>query len=334
MSEFLNNMPKVELHVHLEGAIPLPALWELVHKYDIPHEVPDLAALERRFQYVDFPHFIDTWIWMTRFFREADDFTFMADAVASDLARQNILYAEITYAPGGMEEYGMGVQKVTEAIRKGLDRHRDRITVNLIADLIRDMGPTLGEKWLWELKEVRDSCGVVGIGIGGSEQKYPPEPYARVYELARSFGFHTSAHAGEAAGPQSVWGALRALKVDRIGHATRAIEDPALVEELRIRRIPLEMCPISNMRTGGVPDYTKHPIQHFYKQGLIVTVNTDDPTMFGNNLVMEFEGLSEVFGFSEKDIRDLTLNAVESAWCDEEARKRLAREIDSAFSVG
>ncbi len=333
MLKILTRMPKVELHVHLEGSIPIPALWHLVRKYGGDEHLADANALEHLFQFVDFPHFIDTWIWMTQYFREAEDFTFIADQVAADLARQNIRYAELIFAPGGRNEYGLGIQKVTEAVRKGLDRHRDQITVNLVGDLIRDMGPVLGEKWLRDLNEVKESCGVIGIGIGGSEQRYPPEPYAPVYELARSFGFRTSAHAGEAAGPASIWGAVRALKVDRLGHATRAWEDPLLEEHLRIHRIPLEMCPISNLRTGVVADYALHPVQRYYERGLLVTINSDDPKMFNTSLETEYAALMDRFHFAPKDIRILVEHAIEAAWCPENQKKTLLKELDLYFAA-
>jgi len=319
-------LPKVELHVHLEGAIPLPALWELLGKYGRPPDLADLDDLQQRFTYKDFPHFIETWIWKNGFLREYDDFTFIASEVAADLAGQNVVYAEAFYSPGDFEYHGLQPQRLTEAVRRGLSAHADRITVNLVADLIRDFGPEKGLRWLREIDGVKH-LGVLGIGIGGSEQSFPPEPYEAVYREARERGFRTSAHAGEAAGPESVWGAVRTLAVDRIGHGTRAVEDPALVALLVERRIPLEMCPISNVRTGVVAALPAHPIRALFDAGVLVTVNTDDPKMFNTTLQDEYEALATDQQFTWPELRALNDNAVAAAWCGDDDKRQLAARI-------
>jgi adenosine deaminase len=288
-----------------------------------------LDDLAQRFTYRDFQHFIDTWIWKNQFLREYDDFTFIASQVAADLADQHIVYAEAFYSPGDFVRHGLQPQRLTEAIRQGLSVHADRVHVNLVADLVRDDGPEKGLRWLREVDEVRN-LGVVGIGIGGSEQRFPPEPYEAVYREARERGFRTSAHAGEAAGPESVWGAVRVLQVDRIGHGTRAVEDPALVALLAERRIPIEMCPISNVRTGVVPSLSAHPIRAFFEAGVPVTVNTDDPKMFNTSLEDEYEGLAAALGFTWAELEALNANAVAAAWCGEDEKARLTERIRSA----
>jgi adenosine deaminase len=321
------SVPKVELHIHLEGAIPYAALWALVEKYGGDPSIPDLAALQARFSYRDFPHFINTWVWKNQFLREYDDFTFIAEAVARDLADQNIRYVEAFYSPPDFKRHGLGTQELTWAIRRGLERVSE-IKVALVADLVRDFGPQRGAITLREVAEVAD-LGVIGIGIGGSEQDHPPEPFHEVYEQARQSGFHTSAHAGEAAGAESVWGAIRALKVDRIGHGIRASEDPALLEWLAEQQIPIEMCPISNLRTGVVPSIEAHPIRQYFERGLLVSVNTDDPKMFGNDLAGEYQVLVERLGFSQDEIRTLILQAVQAAWLPAERKAELAASFQA-----
>jgi adenosine deaminase len=212
---------------------------------------------------------------------------------------------------------------LTEAIRRGLEEQSGRVTVNLVADLVRNFGPERGLRWLREIDEVKHQ-GVVGIGIGGSEQAFPPEPYAAVYREARERGFRTSAHAGEAAGPESVWGALRSLEVDRIGHGTRAIEDPQLVAFLAERRVPIEACPISNLRTGVVPSLAAHPIRALFDAGVMVTVNTDDPKMFHTSLEDEYDALATHLGFTWSDVTTLNRHALAAAWCGDEEKRRLS----------
>ena len=188
------------------------------------------------------------------------------------------------------------------------------IDVALIADLVRDHGPEQAALTLDAITEVREDAGIVGIGIGGSEHAFPPEPFAPVYQRARARGFKTSAHAGEAAGPESIRGAVEALAVDRIGHGTRAHEDPAVVALLAERQIPLEVCPWSNVATGVVADIAAHPVRRYWDAGLRLTINSDDPHMFNTSLVDEFAALHRHFGFTADDVRQLLLNAVDAAW--------------------
>lgn len=326
-STWFDRVPKVELHVHLEGAIPLAALWQLVQKYGGDPAVPNLAALERQFTYQDFPHFIETWIWKNKFLREYADFTFIAQAVAQDLARQNIRYAEVFYSPPDFARHGLQLSRLTEAIRAGLARVPE-IEIALVADLVRDFGPAQAERTLAQVNEVRH-LGVIGIGIGGSEQNHPPEPFAPVYAQAHALGLHTSAHAGEAAGAASVWGAVRDLRAERIGHGTRAREDERLLAYLAANQIPLEMCPLSNVRTGVVATLRDHPVRDYFERGIVVTINTDDPKMFGNSLAEEYRLLVEHLGFSHAEIRALIAQAIRAAWLPEIKKQKLLESFQN-----
>ncbi len=318
---WFEQIPKVELHLHLEGAIPHEVLWELIQKYGGDPSVSDLTSLRRRFEYKGFSHFIKTWSWKNQFLREYEDFTYIAEATARDLAAQNIRYVEMFFSPSLFTRNGLKTQKLTEAIRTGLHRVSE-IEVALIADLVRDFGPENEFLTLNELKEVKE-LGVVGIGIGGSERQFPPGPFKRLYEDARRMGFHTNAHAGEAAGAESVWGAIRSLQAERIGHGTRAEEDDSLLDYLVEHRIPLEMCPLSNVRTNVVKTFTEHPVRRYFERGIIVTINTDDPKMFGNSLAEELHLLEAKLGFSRDEIRHLILQSIQVAWLSENGKQKL-----------
>jgi len=322
---WFERVPKIELHLHLEGAIPHSALWELVCKYGGDPSVPDLAALEQRFTYRDFTQFLDTWRWKNQFLRDYADFCFAAAAVARDLARQNIRYAEVFFSPSDFACHGLKTQELTAAIRAGLSQVPD-VEVALVADLVRDSGPEHAAITLAEVNEVRD-LGVVGIGIGGSEHRFPPEPFAGLYEQARRLGLHTSAHAGEAAGPASIWGAIRSLHVDRIGHGTRAGEDDRLVDYLAKTGIPLEVCPLSNVRTGVVKRLEEHPVRAYYRRGIAVTINTDDPQMFGNSLAEEYRLLEKQLGFSRDETRALILQGIRASWLSDDRKERMIGEF-------
>jgi adenosine deaminase len=328
IDKLIENIPKIELHLHLEGAIPLEALWMIIEKYrDKNTDVNSFDELKRKFEFVNFAHFLKMWGWKNRFLRQYDDFTFIANKVAEDLVKQNIVYAEIFYSPGDFEHHGLEVQELTDSIRKGFESFSNKITINLVADLVRDYGPEKGLIWLEKIKDVKDQ-GVVGIGLGGSEQEYPPEIYKNVYELARKYEFYTSAHAGEGAGPESIWGVIKALRVDRIGHGTRAIEDPELVNYLKENKIPIELCPISNVRTGIIKELKEHPIQKFMKDGLIVSVNTDDPKMFNTSMKNEYLSLINTFKLQLSDIKKLIENAILSAWCNDDRKVLLRKKLE------
>ena len=314
-------VPKVELHVHLEGAIPHEALFALIRKYGGDSSIPDIAALARRFEYKGFPQFIEAWSWKNQFLREYEDFTYIAELTARDMAAQGIRYAEVFFSPSLFVRHGLAVQEVARAVRVGLLRVPE-IEIALIADLVRDYGAGSEMVTLEQLKEVKGE-GIVGIGIGGSEHEYPPAAFKKLFAKARAAGFHVNAHAGEAAGAQSIWDAVRELGVERIGHGTRAWEDPRLVEYLIAHRIPVEMCPISNVRTGVVPCLREHPIRRYFSAGMVVSVNTDDPKMFQTCLADEYRLLERECGFSRSDIRALILSAIRSAWLPEDRKASL-----------
>ncbi|MDH5376827.1 MAG: adenosine deaminase [Gammaproteobacteria bacterium] len=321
-----SKLPKVELHVHLEGAIPHGALFDLIQKYGGDPSIPDVAALARLFEYKNFAQFLEAWSWKNQFLREYEDFSHIAELAARDMANQNIRYAEMFFSPSLFVRHGLEVQELTHAVRIGLSRAPE-IEVSLIADLVRDHGPESEMTTLKRLNEVKGD-GVIGIGIGGSEHKFPPEPFKSLFEEARLMDFHVNAHAGETTGPESIWGAIRHLHVERIGHGTRAHEDPELLDYLREHRTPLELCPMSNVCTGVVSDIAEHPIREYFERGLIISVNTDDPMMFDTTLDKEYELLVQECGFTRQEICRLILLGVESSWLSEDRKKLLATSFE------
>ncbi|MBN1273451.1 MAG: adenosine deaminase [Candidatus Aminicenantes bacterium] len=306
------DLPKIELHVHLEGAIPHKALFELIRKYGGDPSVPNTAALKKRFEYRNFSQFIETWSWKNQFLRNYEDFIYSAMLTARDMAKQNIRYAELFFSPSLFVRHGLEVQYITQSIREGVSQVPG-IEIRLIADLVRDYGPESEMRTLKALNEVKN-FGIIGIGLGGSEHEYPPAPFEPLFREARKMGFFTNAHAGEAAGPQSVWETIRKLRVQRIGHGTNVYKDPKLMDYIAEKKIPLELCPMSNVRTGAVTSIQEHPIRKYFERGLIISVNTDDPKMFNTSLADEYRMLVEECGFSKKDVCQLILQGIKSSW--------------------
>jgi adenosine deaminase len=322
-----DRIPKVELHVHFEGSVPHDTLFDLIQKYGGDPSIPDVSALSKRFEYKDFPEFINTWSWKNQFLREYEDFTYVAEVVAGKMADQNIRYAELFYSPSIFERHhSLNVQELTEAIRRGLSKVHD-VQIALVADLVRDYGQESETATLKQLYEVKN-LGVIGIGIGGSEHEYPSKPFESLYRQARRMGFRTNAHAGEASGADSIWSVIEHLQVERIGHATRAREDRGLMDYIAEHQIPLELCPMSNVRTGVVNSLAEHPIREFFDKGMIISVNTDDPEMFNTSLADEYRMLENECGFSRQEIRSLIRLSLQSSWLPEDSKKSLAASFE------
>jgi len=322
MPDVFDLAPKVELHLHLEGAIPVEALWELVQAYGDPR-TPSLEAITSRFEYRDFAHFIETWQWMLPFIRTPADWTAVAEAVARSLAAQDIIYAEASISPTDFRQHGLSVAEIATAVRCGLDRV-EGTRVNLLVDLVRDTGPEWCARTLEEVIEVAPEAGVVGVTIGGSEHDFPPGPYASVYRRAGDAGLGRTAHAGEAGGPENVWTALNELGVDRVGHGVRSVEDPSLVEHLVAQQVPLEVCPTSNMRTGVVRTWESHPVIELIERGARVTISSDDPTYFECTLAGD---LRRVASLTDLDVERHTRYAIEASFADEATKRRLTEDL-------
>ncbi len=322
MVDVFERAPKVELHLHLEGAIPAAAMWQLVEGCGEP-ATRSFEAFVARFEYRDFAHFIETWQWMLPLIRTPQDWTFVARAVAASLAEQGIVYAEASISPTDFRQHELSVAQIATAVRRGLDEV-EGTQVNLLVDLVRDTGPECCARTLDEVIEVALEAGVVGITIGGSEHAYPPGDYAAVYRRAGEAGLGRSVHAGEAGGPENVWSALRDLGADRIGHGVRAVEDPALVEHLVQQAVPLEVCPTSNIRTGVVASWAAHPGVELIERGARVTINSDDPTYFDCSLAGD---LRRVAALTHLDLEQHTGYAVEAAFADAATKARLRRLV-------
>jgi adenosine deaminase len=325
MADAFDLAPKVELHLHLEGAIPVATLWQLSQRYGDP-QTRSLEELTARFEYRDFPHFIETWQWMLPFIRTPEDWTLVAQAVAASLAEQHVVYAEASISPTDFRQHGLSVADIATAVRRGLDAVPGT-RVNLLVDLVRDTGPEWCARTLEQVIEVAPEAGIVGITIGGSEHAFPPAPYAGVYRRAGEAGLGRSVHAGEAGGPENVWTALDELGADRIGHGVRAVEDPALVDRLVAERVPLEVCPTSNLRTGVVASWAAHPVVALVERGACVTVNSDDPTYFGCSLAGE---LRQVAALTKLDLVSATRAAIDASFADAAERSRLHRLLAGA----
>ncbi|HTP69151.1 MAG TPA: adenosine deaminase [Dongiaceae bacterium] len=330
-SAFIQALPKAELHLHLEGSIEPATLLELRRLHGMDEATS--GAVEQLYRFQDFAGFLNAFKEVTGQLRGADEYELITYRLMERLRAQNVLHAEVTISVGVClwRKQDLGV------IFEGLERGRARgerdfgVSVLWIFDAVRQFGAEKAELVLdWAIR-FRDR-NVVAFGIGGDEVKGPPEMFGAVYARAAEHGLHLTAHAGESAGPESIWGALN-LKAERIGHGLTAGKDPELMEELAQRQVPLEICVTSNLRTGVCASLAEHPVRRYFDEGLMLTINSDDPAMFGSSLVEEYEGLQSSFGFSDEQLRELARNSFEASFLAAEKKVGFLNLFD-ATAVG
>ncbi len=339
--DFIHRLPKAEIHVHLEGTIGPETVLELARRHRMLHRLPgeDVASLRRWFVYRDFDHFVRIYLTLQAFLRTADDFATIVYRCGEEMARQNIRYRELTvttYTHTHLQrDKGLTIDQILEGLRQGQAWARRDFGVEMrwIFDVIRN-SPFQDGRYHPEAATVTlehaflgREVGVVGLGLGGAEMGAPPEPFAHAFWEAREAGLLSVPHAGETVGPESIWGALHGLGADRIGHGVRAIEDPTLLVYLREQRIPLELCPTSNVRLGVYPSLAHHPFPHLDRMGLWVTVNSDDPPLFNTSLEQEYRVLAEVFGYGPEDLIRIARNGIRASGAEETVKERLLAEL-------
>lgn len=320
--------PKIELHVHLEGTVRARTLLEIARRNEVALPAQSVEELEAIYRFRDFAHFIEVWVMTTSALRREADFRQVVVDYAEEAAEHGALYIEAIFAPGDAVARGSSWEEVFEGYCSGAQQAREKhgVEVALTPDISRGCAAESAEELaLWAVRH-RDR-GVVGLGLGGLEAQFGPEPYARAFAIGREGGLASVPHAGEVAGVESIRGALEALGADRIRHGIRAIEDGGLVAELAGRRTVLDVCPISNLRTGAVASLAKHPLSQLVEAGVLCSLSTDDPAMFDTDLSREHEA-ARAMGLPERGFYEA---GVEGALCSEERRAELER-IGAAFA--
>jgi aminodeoxyfutalosine deaminase len=279
--------PKIELHVHLEGTVRPHTLLEIARRNDYPLPCDTVEELARLYEFRDFEHFVEVWILTTNALRRAADFRQVVVDYAAEAAAHGAVYVEGIFSPAERVRRGVSWDEVYGGFSDGAQEARELhgVEVALTPDIPR--GYTQEEARA--TVEYAVKYGLAGVGLGGLEAQFPPEPYAEVFRNAKAEGLASVPHAGEVVGPASVWGALEALEADRIRHGIRAIEDPALVRELAAREIVLDVCPISNLRTRAVRSLEEHPLRQLVDAGVVCSISTDDPAMFDTDLSRDYE---------------------------------------------
>ena len=320
----MTGVPKVELHVHLEGTAPPDLIRRLAERNGLP--LPDgLLAAPDRFAYSDFLHFLKTYDKAASVIRTGEDYRDITYEYLMGCAAEGAIYVELTASPDHAKLVGLSDEEHLDGIARGIDDARadSGIEGRILISCVRNFGvePALR---IARYAAERPHPYVVGFSMAGDEENYPPAAYVEAFEIASGAGLGCSVHAGEWAGPESVREALE-LPVSRIGHGVRSIEDPALVEELAERGTVLEVCPTSNVVLGIYPTYEEHPLPRLIEAGVRATLGSDDPPYFGASIGGEYEICAERLGFDDDDLREITKTAIEAAFCDQTLKNRLIR---------
>jgi aminodeoxyfutalosine deaminase len=332
-SDFIREMPKVELHVHLEGSIRPSTLLTLARRNRVTLPADDLDGMRDFYRFVDFDHFIQVYLTISACLKTVDDFSLIAYEFGADMARQSIRYAEATFVPHiSVVNTGLPFEEILDGLNDGRARAREDFAVEFhwVLDIVRDNPETRHQVAEWAASA--GDRGVVGLGLGGTEQGHPPEWFTDAFAVAREAGVHSLPHAGEVDGPESVWGAIRALGAERIRHGVRSVEDQALVAYLRDQQIPLEVCPTRNLCLGVYHSYEEHPIRWLWELGVYVTVNSDDPPMFNTDLVNEYQMLADHLDFTTGELEQMSLSALRASFLPAERKAALEQEFGTEFA--
>jgi aminodeoxyfutalosine deaminase len=328
-NDFIRSLPKTELHLHLEGTVDPATLSELSRRHPTPlsttnNRYTNIADSGRVFteeearalyNYTSFTGFLLAFKAVTERLRTADDYELVTYRMMQKLAEQNVRHAEVYVSVGVVHWRGGDLPPLFEGLERGRKRgERDfGVSVSWIFDAVRHFGVDEARRVVEEAIRLQDR-NVIGIGLGGDERRAGPEQFREVYQLARENGLRLTVHAGESVGPESIWGALRELKADRIGHGLHAIDDPELVRYFAERQIPVEICISSNVMTGCCTSLDQHPVRKLFDAGVLITLNTDDPEMFHTTLNREYQIAQQVFGFSDDELRQLAENSFRASF--------------------
>ncbi|WP_149183183.1 adenosine deaminase [Streptomyces sp. TRM49041] len=327
-------LPKAELHLHIEGTLEPESAFALAARNGVELPYADAEELREAYRFGDLQSFLDLYYALMAVLRTADDFTELADAYLARAAAQGVRHAEIFFDPQAHTARGVPVGTVIEGLAGALDRSEERhgVTTQLIMCFLRDRPAESAMETLDAAKPCLHH--IVGIGLDSAEAGHPPAAFREVYAEAEALGLRKVAHAGEEGPPSYIREALDVLGVERVDHGLRAMEDPELVERLVRERVPLTVCPLSNVRLRAVDALADHPLKAMMEAGLLVTVNSDDPAYFGGYAGDNFRAVREALGLDDHHLRELARNSFRAAFLDhDEARRaRYLAEVDAHTS--
>jgi adenosine deaminase/aminodeoxyfutalosine deaminase len=330
-SAFIASLPKAELHLHLEGAIDPATLLEIQHSHGL--KTATLSDAEKLYQYSDFTGFLMAFKAITEHLLTPADYELITYRLMQRLKAENILHAEVYVSVGVCLYRKQDFAAIFEGLERGRARGERDFGVSLlwIFDAVRQFGAAEAQR-VAELTVQYQERNVVGFGMGGDERQAAPELFRSVYAYCAQHDLRLTAHAGETAGPESIWGALN-LRAERIGHGLTAQQDPDLIQELSERQIPVEICVTSNLKTGVCGALADHPVRNYFDEGVMITLNSDDPAMFTTSLSREYQLVQDQFGFTDEHLRELARNSFEAAFLPVEKKLEFLNLFDAAAAT-
>ena len=333
IEDFIRRLPKAELHLHMEGTILPSTLVELSARHDRrPLTLPEAESL---YQFTDFTGFLEAFKAVTRLLISPEDYELAAWRMMEHLAEQGVVHAEVFISVGVVYLFRNHDPAAFEPIFAGLERARERgrrelgLSLYWIFDAVRHFTVEEAERVFLKAIELKPAYpSIIGIGLGGDERQTGSEPFRQLYAAAAAAGLRLTNHAGETTGPEAIREAL-AIGSERIGHALSAIKDFYLLQDLKERGIPLELNPTSNVRTGVCSSFAQHPLRRYFDQGLMVTLNSDDPAFFGSDVANEYLLAHTVQGFTREELRLLAANSIRSSFLPATEKSAWLAQIDS-----
>ncbi len=324
--DWLNKLPKVELHLHLEGSLEPELMFSLARRNHIELPFATVEQIRRAYRFSNLQDFLDIYYQGANVLQEEQDFYDLTWAYLEKCRQQNVIHVEPFFDPQTHTERGISLATVINGISRALTDGESRlgITSKLIMCFLRHLSEASACDILAQSKPFRDR--IIGVGLDSSEQGNPPEKFSRVFAKARELGLLTVAHAGEEGPAEYIWTAINDLKVSRIDHGVRAMDDPKLMAYLVATRMPLTVCPLSNIKLHVFDDMSQHNILDMLAQGVCVTVNSDDPAYFGGYMTDNFVALAQAFDMGKDQARQLVRNSIEASFADE-SRKRTMRAL-------
>jgi len=331
IEETIKQLPKIEQHVHIVGSVrPETLLW-LNKQGEIKLPYKTLDDLKDFYAYQGFEHFLNVYSMVNELITHEKYYEIITYEMLQNQHNCNVKHVECIFSAYDHMHRGLDFSDMVEYINKGISRaKRDfGITCNIRVDVVRNYGPEIALMLLDEIKT--NGNNIVSIDTGGIEEGVLPRTYAKVYEAAREQGLRLTAHQGEAAGANYVWECIEQLKPERIGHGVSAAQDPNLLSKLTRRGISIETCPMSNLRTGAVKSLKDHPIRRFMEAGVKVSINTDDPPMFGTDMNTEYLMLHRELGFTAEELYNIGLDSIETSFIDEQEKKQLRKQFETDY---
>ena len=329
LHDFLRGLPKAELHIHIEGSLEPELIFALAQRNGVQLAYPNVEALRAAYAFTDLQSFLDIYYAGASVLLKTEDFFDMAWAYFLRAKADNVVHAELFFDPQTHTDRGVPLSEVMTGLARAVDRAQRElgISAKLILCFLRHLSEAAAFDTLAQAEPFLDR--IIGVGLDSSEVGHPPEKFARVFARARELGLRVVAHAGEEGPPSYIWGALDVLKAERIDHGVQSLKDPELVARLVQERIPLTVCPLSNLKLCVFPSLAQHNLRALLDAGLVATINSDDPAYFGGYMNQNFIETFDALGLDANQARTLAANSFEASFISPEQRATLMTQLDA-----